>query len=129
MVQEHLANVFAGTDVEAVVHCQGAPELDHETAIVLSRAVRECLVNIAKHANAQNVRVDLIAKPGASQFVSVISDDGSGFDASNLNLDRKGSSTFGLSSVRNSMLALGGRFDIRSERDTGTEITLTLPLA
>ncbi|MEO0347191.1 MAG: MASE1 domain-containing protein [Pseudomonadota bacterium] len=128
VMQEHLANVFAGTKIETDVHCQGAPKLDHETAIVVSRAVRECLVNVAKHADAKNVRVDLIAKPDASQFVAKISDDGSGFDASNLNLDRKGSSTFGLSSVRNSMLALGGQFAIRSKRGAGTDITLTLPL-
>lgn len=128
VIREHLANVFGGTDVDTVVHGDASPELDHETAIVLSRAVRECLVNVAKHARAQNIRVDLFARPEASKFVAVIRDDGTGFDASNLDLDRKGSSTFGLSSVRNSMLALGGRFDIRSERDTGTEITLTLPL-
>lgn len=128
VIHEHLANVFGGTDVDTAVHCAVSPKLDHETAIVVSRAVRECLVNVAKHAGAQHVRVDLMANPGASQFVAIISDDGSGFDASNFDLDRKGSSTFGLASVRSSMLALGGQFAIQSQPGKGTEVTLTLPL-
>lgn len=127
-VKEHLSSVFHGMDIEASVDSDTLPELRHETAIVISRSIRECLVNVAKHADAKQVRVDLLVEQQPAQFVAVITDDGVGLDLEQLDLDASGGSSFGLSSVRNSMLALGGRFDVDAEANEGTRVTLTLPL-
>lgn len=128
-VHQHVSGIFEGSGVETTVHSEAIPELPHEVAVVISRAIRECLVNIAKHAEATRVSVELTAAANPGSFVASIIDDGRGFDASQLRMDDTRDTSFGLASVRNSMLALGGAFEIDSAAGRGTEVTLTLPLA
>ena len=127
-VHQHMNNVFDGSSVDTTVHSDALPELRHEVAVVVSRAIRECLVNVAKHAKASSVRVDLTLAPNPGTFVVTISDDGRGFDLSRLDIEQSTQASFGLSSVRNSMLALGGTFDIATAAGSGTTVTLTLPV-
>lgn len=127
-VHQHMGSVFDGSGVETTVHSVAPPELPHEVAIVVSRAIRECLVNVAKHAGASRVRVDLAVDRGPRRFTATITDDGCGFDVSRLDMEEAAGASFGLASVRNSMLALGGTFEIDAAPGRGTAVTLTLPL-
>ncbi|MEM7803984.1 MAG: MASE1 domain-containing protein [Pseudomonadota bacterium] len=126
-VDQHLATVFGDTGVETSRTSEGLPKLSHEVAVVVSRAVRECLVNTAKHANASEVRVDLGTQTKPDRLVVTITDNGAGFDASSLDTEMASADSFGLASVRNSMLALGGGFDIEASVGQGTQVTLSLP--
>ena len=128
-VHQHMSGIFESSEVDTTVHSEAIPELPHEVAVVVSRAIRECLVNIAKHAEATRVSVELTAAANPGSFVASIIDNGRGFDASQLDIDNASDTSFGLASVRNSMLALGGGFEIDTAFDRGTEVTLTLPLA
>ena len=128
-VHEHMSTAFDGTGIETAVASDAVPELRHEVAVVLSRAVRECLVNTAKHADATRVRVNLAIEGQPPYFVARVHDNGRGFDAASLDLDAARDDRFGMASVRNSMLALGGRFECETAPGKGATITLSVPLS
>jgi signal transduction histidine kinase len=61
-----------------------------------------------------------------------VRDEGAGFDVNAAAAGQSISGTsskFGLFSIRERMMALGGSFDIHSAPGQGTTATLTLPLA
>ena len=81
--------------------------------------VSEALANVAKHAQATTVAVDVEAVDGVLR-VSVRDDGVGGADPAH------GS---GLVGLKDRVEALGGRMSIRSERGAGTELLVELPLA
>jgi signal transduction histidine kinase len=91
-----------------------APEL--ETAVY--RIVQEALTNVAKHANAKRLRVEVAASDG--QVRLEVADDGHGFDMSAPNAG------FGLTGMRERVALAGGTIDIASGR-AGTTVRVTLP--
>ena len=93
----------------------------------LFRIIQEGLNNIGQHARASSVLVRLTVDAAGGVAVSV-RDDGRGFDPSQLGpADRAGH--FGLRQMRERILGLGGRLDIRSASGQGTELAITLPPA
>lgn len=100
-------------------------KLEKNVSIVLFRAVREILVNIAKHANAKNVNVS-VSK--LDNYIEInIKDDGEGFDIeSDPAYENKGG--YGLFSIRERLNPLGGLLKISSQRGKGTIVLLRAPL-
>ncbi len=83
----------------------------------LSRIVQEALSNIARHASANEVRVEL--KEHAGEGVLRIRDDGSGFAVSEV------AAGFGLNAMRARTKELpGGCFDLESFPGEGTRIEI-----
>jgi len=103
-----------------------AKPLTEEASILLYRSVRELLVNIAKHADAKTVKIDLATLNGNIEIT--IRDNGKGFDASKLNGKSGKSRGFGLFSIRERLTHIGGHFDIESQKGKGTKVTLLAPL-
>lgn len=101
--------------------------LAEATRRILYQAVRELLHNIVKHADAQLVIVRL-QRDGRSLHVHVI-DRGAGFDSSDFEFRVTTAGGFGLFNIRERLQHLGGSCVVRSAPDTGTEVTLTVPLA
>ena len=98
--------------------------LEVETAALLFRSVRELLTNVVKHADTRNARVSL--ERDEQWLVVTVADEGKGF-APEL-LRRVGSGRgFGLFSVREQIIRLGGQFDVTSSPQQGTRITLRIP--
>jgi two-component system CheB/CheR fusion protein len=98
--------------------------LGRTTRLVVYRAVRELLINVAKHAEIGHALVD-VNKSGDTMIV-VVRDTGKGFDpAVAMGPGRKG---LGLLSVRERIGFIGGKAEIRSAPGRGTEVTLTVPL-
>ena len=94
-------------------------------AEALSRILRECLVNIGKHAGAQHVRVELRAAQG--YIILSVQDDGVGIDtAPALAGARPG---MGLRAMRERAMEQGGSFSMRAAAPRGTLMTVELPLA
>lgn len=92
----------------------------------LFESVRELLVNIAKHANAKNVEVD-ISRQG-DIIVIEVKDDGIGFEVSEkLSFVSKGSG-FGLFSIRERLSYFNGSFEIDTSPGHGTVVLLKAPL-
>ena len=84
------------------------------------RFVQEALTNIMKHSAAKHVLVTLHAYPHHVELC--VSDDGVGFATEKVKVF-----SYGLSGMRQRVIASGGKLVINSEAGTGTRITVTLP--
>ena len=96
-----------------------------DMSIALYRAVQECLNNVARHAKAQNVDIDVRWKPDRLDID--VRDDGVGFDAAVDVSELPDVSGFGLFSMRESLSLHGGSLDIETARGIGTSIRLSVP--
>jgi PAS domain S-box-containing protein len=97
--------------------------LDDDIRALLYRVVRELLVNVVKHAQAQNVKVS-IGRDNDKIRIEV-ADDGAGFIPSP-QLNKTGG--FGLFSIRERLNYLGGSIDIESKPGYGTHVRLIAPI-
>lgn len=105
------------------VHRDPTVALPSELAICLYRVVQESLSNIARHAQASRVEVELICE---EESVSLsIHDDGVGFDRARLSSER---AHLGLLSMHERVRLAKGRFDLDSAPGTGTHIHVDIPL-
>lgn len=124
-VEGHLHNICDGLPIEFSLECGDMPPLDKSLATVLSRCVRECIVNVMKHARAR--RIDVAMRLEGVTLKIDIADDGDGFDVDSVDRKDPGNSSFGLVSVENAVDALGGMLQIRSDA-RGTEVSMSVPL-
>jgi signal transduction histidine kinase len=92
-----------------------------ERAAVLLAAVREALLNAARHAGVE--RVDVYGEVEATGLAVFVRDRGAGFDVSAVPEDRRGVR----GSIVERMAAVGGSATIRSAPGRGTEVELRLP--
>lgn len=97
-----------------------------DVCILLFRAVRELLVNVAKHAQAHIAKVS-ITRYGNKIRVNV-EDDGVGFDTAEIGPDVDKAGGFGFFSIRERLNPLGGHLKVESEPGRGTRVSLTAPL-
>ncbi len=97
--------------------------LDSSAARAVFLTTQEALANIARHARASNVHIDL--NRADDSVILVVSDDGTGFDPQEA-LRTVG---HGLANMRARAEDLGGSFDIQSGPGEGTTIRLSLPLS
>lgn len=100
--------------------------LDDDIRVLLFRNVRELLINVVKHAQANKVRVS-IRKVKDNIRVSV-EDDGVGFDPVEVTSMAAKRAEFGLFSIRERLEQLGGLIEIDSKRRRGSKITMIAPL-
>src|SRR5215467_5581332 len=105
--------------------------LPEDQAVLLFQSVRELLINSSKYAGTGEATVTLEQREG--QLRIQVRDEGVGFDlttaAPAIGAPTEGvSSKFGLFSIRERMMALGGSFDMQSAPGRGATATLTLPL-
>jgi PAS domain S-box-containing protein len=100
--------------------------LDDDMRVLLFKAVRELLVNVVKHADAQNAKV-YIKRDGNNIRVEV-EDDGVGFDMTEFSFSVSRDGGFGLFNMRERLEHLGGHFEIKSKTGHGTQVTLAAPL-
>jgi len=92
----------------------------HATAAF--RILQEALVNVARHAGATNVTVEVRAAGDTLHLA--VSDDGCGIADAALSSSR----SIGLIGMRERAGALGGAVDIHRRRSGGTRVKLELPL-
>jgi len=100
--------------------------LDEDVCALLYRAVRELLINVVKHAQAQCVKVS-ICKSNNKIRINVI-DDGVGFKSPAEGFASGKTAGFGLFSIRERLSYLGGGVDIESKPGKGTQVTLAAPI-
>jgi PAS domain S-box-containing protein len=111
------------SNVAIECECDPLPaSLKDDVSVAFLRIIQEALHNVAKHSQAQLVRVRL-AWVGQELTLSV-SDDGVGFDA-NRGPRKPG---LGLISMRERMLMMGGELEISSQPGCGTQIRVRAPL-
>ena len=85
--------------------------------------VKEALNNVAKHARASEVRVEVSVAEADLQVL--VEDNGRGFDPAQPAPERKGN---GLGNMRKRLEALGGRLELLTAPGQGTRLKLSVPL-
>ncbi|MCW5899683.1 MAG: sensor histidine kinase [Flavobacteriales bacterium] len=94
-------------------------ELRSEVATGLYRIAQELVGNIIKHAQANQVDVQLLRNK--DHLVLMVQDDGRGFTGSN-------GQGIGMRNVSDRARAMGGAFEIEGRPGQGTEATVRVPL-
>jgi len=82
-------------------------------------------MNVVKHANTDVACVAVGADDG--RFYLAVEDDGSGFDVDHWSDSGAVGDGFGLFSIRDRLVHLGGSIEIRSDNGSGTRVTIELP--
>jgi signal transduction histidine kinase len=98
------------------------PEL--ETACF--RITQEALTNVARHAQARRVWVELRRR--SAELHLIVRDDGIGFDLSTVRSRRTTDVSLGLQGMQERVLILGGKIEIKSAPGRGTEVHVRFPL-
>jgi len=94
--------------------------LDDERNIAVYRIAQEALTNVARHAGAKRVGVDLRRTDGV--IVLEVRDDGRGIHRDEL----AQTGSLGLIGMRERAAAMGGRLEVAARPDGGTRVTLRL---
>jgi len=100
-----------------------APDIE----LAAYRIVQQALANVAAHAQAHNVWLDVTFTP--AHLTLVVRDDGRGFTPPEQPADLVHQGHFGLMGMRERALLYGGQLTIASAPGQGTTITARLPLA
>jgi two-component system sensor histidine kinase UhpB len=111
----------AGLETSLTIPAAGLDDLDADEQIVVYRIVQEGLSNVARHAGAQSVRVEVERPPGGT--VVRLADDGTGF------APNAAAPGLGLKGMRERAVLAGGRVRVDSASGRGTTIELRLGAA
>lgn len=98
-------------------------DLDQNIQVTLYRIIQECINNTLKHANAS--KIDILLFREAQQITAQIADNGKGFDPATIREKMDG---MGLQSIQTRINFLKGKMTIKSTAETGTRITITIPV-
>lgn len=104
--------------VEAVV--VGDQPLDEASKALLA-ALREAIVNAARHASVD--RVDVFVEADDAELTGFVRDTGTGFDPSHVPADRRGIADSILGRIRR----IGGTATVESAIGAGTEVEIRIP--
>ncbi|NLG51641.1 MAG: response regulator, partial [Chloroflexi bacterium] len=99
-----------------------------DVRMFLFQAVRELLFNVVKHAGIRHATVEVAPTPD-QQVRVVVADQGIGFDPTQRQHDKTLSGGYGVFSIQERLVALGGRLEIESAPGVGTRIVLYAPLS
>jgi two-component system, NarL family, sensor histidine kinase UhpB len=107
-------------DIEALLRTDGESDgLGDDQQLVVYRVAQEALANVARHAQASRVEVDLKTSDGGIDLC--VRDDGRGFDAT---LPPSG---LGLNGMAERARLVGGELSVYSSAGRGTTVTLHVP--
>ena len=103
-------------------------EIPEQLKIVIYRVFQEALNNVAKHSEAEHVRVSVSKTEGTLQLY--IEDNGKGFDVEQPLSDESQavSDTMGIASMQERTEISGGSFEINSDQEGGTAIRASWPI-
>ncbi len=120
-LREYVARWSQGAEIPADLRVQGERETPLEVEQALFRVAQEALANVARHSGAEHAEVDLIYT--ASTVTLRVADDGRGFDPA-----QSPGGGFGLQSMRERLVRLGGHINVESAPGKGTRVTCVCPL-
>src|SRR5215216_1525209 len=120
-LREYVTRWSEGAEIPADFRVQGEREVPLEAEQALFRVAQEALANVARHSEARQVEVDLVYTRNTVTLRVV--DDGRGFDPS-----RNPGGGFGLQSMRERLVRLGGHVNVESAPGKGTRVECFCPI-
>ncbi|MBI1176904.1 hypothetical protein GC207_05640 [bacterium] len=115
---------FEGTGIHPVVRGDqlhnavlASPEVKRELVLI----VKGIMSNVLKHSNAKRFQLEFAVTDGVLKIMA--RDDGVGFDPQNVSVD-----SLGLQALHERAQNLGGHFELKSSRGTGTTAVVEIPL-
>jgi len=125
VIAAELTSDSPGIDSPAIdVEVQNAPR--NLNPIVRDESYRiagEALRNAFKHAKARRITVEI--RYDKRRFQLTVRDDGKGID--DVGMHEQAAGHFGLHGMRERAELVGGRLEVWSKRNTGTEVQLNIP--
>ncbi|HEX4598237.1 MAG TPA: ATP-binding protein [Burkholderiaceae bacterium] len=112
-----------GIATQVVGHLSG---VTGAAAIACFRVAQEALTNVARHARARHVRIEL--SRGDTALELAIRDDGVGFDVTRTLEEAVGHGHLGLLGMRERVQILGGNLEVDSQPGHGTRLRVSLPM-
>jgi two-component system sensor histidine kinase UhpB len=120
-IESQVKRFSAQTGIDAELHLEGsADHLDADREIAVFRVAQEALANVARHAGATRVAIEL-QPVGDCGMELAVRDDGRGF------LTASESNGLGLNGMAERARLVGGELDILSVPEGGTAIRLRVP--
>jgi len=119
MQEKHLFKVHVQADHDAAPASESA-------RFLLFESVRELLLNAVKHSGTREARVTM-ARTGQGWTQIVVEDRGQGFDAGALRARQARDGGFGLFSIHQRLVHMGGHLEIESASGSGARVILSLP--
>lgn len=98
------------------------PGLPHAVELCVYRVVQEALTNVVKHSGASLASIRLWLHQG--ELVLTVEDTGAGFDIESVST----SASLGLTSMRERVELVSGRFRVEAREGSGTKISVWIPV-
>jgi PAS domain S-box-containing protein len=103
------------------ISTENTVELSQDIANCIFRVYQESLTNIMRYAGAGKVAGSITIEGGI--ITVTISDDGKGFDTGSI----PAKTSFGILGMKERVLSLNGKFDLKSAKGKGTVVTIMVP--
>ena len=97
-------------------------KFSEQNALLIYRIVQEVLGNMAKHAEASEIEMDIVKL--SDKFSFKIKDNGKGFDVASI----KQSTGLGWKNISARLHLLNGSMQVASDKTIGTEIEIIIPV-
>jgi signal transduction histidine kinase len=105
---------------------QPLPLLDSDRSTLIFRVVQEALTNVARHAQARRVEIEL--QPHAGNLRLRVQDDGRGCDMRNALASGSHGQSSGIGGMRDRVRLFSGQFEIRSQPGSGFCVDIEFPM-
>jgi len=127
-VRQHAENRLQPLGITVSVETKGAEKrFSSDVETVLFRVVQGAIGNIVQHSKAKNATITLEYQP--KEFLLSISDDGQGFNVSEITDVEESGRGRGLFSMRERVGFLGGTSGVDSEIGVGTTVWARIPIS
>lgn len=125
-VRRYVMDFGQQNDVKVTLTAGDLPKLSIKSEAVLFRIFQEAMHNVAKHAKARTVDVELGTDAGGMAFVRIV-DDGAGFEPTAVSDRVSSAGGLGLRQMRERVAARGGKLDIETAVGAGTRLFAAVP--
>ncbi|MDO9086087.1 MAG: sensor histidine kinase [Anaerolineaceae bacterium] len=116
-----ISRFTSATDIPCEFLAEDIPTLSKSLNEAIVRNVAEALTNIARHAQANKVKVEV--STDTDRLIITIQDNGQGFDSEVIP-----SGHYGVLGMQERVRLAGGEFEIKSQLGVGTKIRMKTPL-
>jgi signal transduction histidine kinase len=126
-VRQHAENRLQPLNINVSIETKGAERrFPADIEVALFRVVQGAIGNIVQHSKAKNASIVLVYQP--DEFSLSISDDGQGFDVSEITDVEQSGRGRGLFSMRERIGFLGGTSGVESKMGVGTTLWAKIPI-